>query len=124
MLNDYPFRIDNTAIPFFPSQWSDSEPPVENTLQSEGGTDMIEQVRNKKFEAKLSFKLADRHWVSFFKALQRRSSFLFSYYEVETGEYASVTAILRDFSKSYVRGSEKLEAVDGVWEISFTIREL
>lgn len=120
----YPFKFDNTIIPFFPSKWDDEEPPIENTLQSEGGTDMIEQVRSKKYSADLSFKIADRTWVAFFKSYQRRASFQFSYYEVETDGYAVVTAILRDFKKSLVQDSEDLTAVSGVWECSFTVREL
>ena len=123
-VKDYPFKIDNTVIPFFPSSWEDEEPPVENVLQSEGGTEMIEQVREKKYSASISIKVAGRQWVSFFKACQRRSSFQFTYYEVETGTYTSVTAILRNFKKTLRKDSEELTEVDGVWECSFIIREL
>lgn len=123
-VKDYPFKIDNTVIPFFPSSWQDEEPPIENTLQSEGGTDMIEQVREKKYSASISIKVAGREWVAFFKACQRRSSIQFSYYEVETGEYNTVTAILRGFNKSLIKNSEDLEAVDGIWQCSFKITEL
>lgn len=123
-VKDYPFKIDSTTIPFFPSRWEDAEPPVENTLQSEGGTDMIEQVREKKYEASISITVAGREWVSFFKSCQRKASFTFYYYEVETGQYNSITAILRDFKKALRKNSEELTEVDGVWECSFTIREL
>lgn len=123
-VKDYPFKFDNTVIPFFPKGWEDSEPPVENILQSEGGTDMIEQVREKKYTANINLKVAGREWVGFFKSYQRKPSFQFTYYEVETGAYTSVTAVLRDFTKSLVEDSEDLTAVDGVWECSFRITEL
>ncbi len=123
-VKQYPFKFDSTTIPFFPTQWQDSEPPVETSLMSEGGTEMIEQTRAKKYTASISMRVAGREWVGFFKSYQRKSSFTFYYYEVETGAYTSVTAILRDFQKSLVKYSEDLTTVDGVWECSFTIREL
>lgn len=122
-ISQYPPKFDNTVLPFWPAGWDDSEEPVENTMQSEAGTDLIEQVRESKLVASISMRLADRQWVAFFKAYERAESFAFSFYDVETGHYKTKTCRLRNFRKKKVKDSEKLAAVNGIWEISFTITE-
>lgn len=121
-ISEYPIKFDDTVIPFWP-EMSDSEEPVENMMQSEGGTDMIEQVRESKLVASISMRLADRSWVAFFKSYERRDSFNFSFYDVETGGYKTKLCRLRGFQKKRLKHSEELRAVNGVWDISFTITE-
>lgn len=122
-MKDYPFKFDTTVLPFFPSEWDDSEQPIENIMQSEAGTDIIEQIRVGKLQVELSMKVADRAWVKFFKEYERKESFQFYYYDVETDGYKHKTCRLRKLKKSLVKDSEELSAVKGIWKVSFVITE-
>lgn len=122
-MKDFYFKFDSTPLTFWPASWSDSEDPIETLIQSEGGTDMIEQTRTGKLNVEISLKVQDTTWVKFFKEYERKDSFQFYYFDVETNAYKNKTCRLRNLRKSLVKDSEQLNSTKGVWEVSFTITE-
>lgn len=122
VLNDYPIMFDGAAVPF-PSTWRQTKNKVTTSLQSEGGTDLIQAIRKDKLHIDASFRVVNDNWVKFFAQFDARDSFTLKQYSPLTSNYEERTVRLENFSYNHVRKSEKLTQVTGVWEISFSLEE-
>lgn len=123
-INNYPFKFDNTIIPFWPSKWGRNNNPIRETMQSEGGRDMMQIIRAEKISVPFNCSVADDEWAGFFETYSKKESFVVSIYSPVTHGYEVHTMYMNGFSCNPRKGSEKLTEVAGVWEISFTLEEL
>lgn len=122
-LNDYPIKFDNTALPFFPSSWGRSLAKINNKQQSEGGKDIIQTIRLKKLSVPISCAVADDAWCDFFEEYYEKDSFTLSIYSPRLGGYEQKTVRIDSLDITPRKHSEKLAAVTGVWDITFTLEE-
>lgn len=122
VLNDYPIKFNNTALPF-PTGWQQTFNKVQSSLQSEGGTDLIQSIRKNKLSVSAQFVVADDALVKFFKQCDMMDSFTLSQYSPLTSTYEERTVRMENFSYQHRRKSEKLTAVTGVWDVSFNLEE-
>lgn len=122
VLNDYPIKFNDTALPF-PTGWQQTFNKVQSSLQSEGGTDLIQSIRKNKLSVSAQFVVADDALVKFFKQCDMLDSFTLSQYSPLTSTYEERTVRMENFSYSSRRKSEKLTAVTGVWDVSFNLEE-
>lgn len=120
-LADFPAMFNTTEIPFFYGQ--ETYEKIQTTSMSESGKDLVQIVRTSKLSVSCSFNLADVAWVKTFKEFSILPSFTLKLYDVVTDAYAEHTVRMEDYTQTRVRFSDKLEAVKGVWNVSFTIKE-
>ena len=122
-ISQYPPMFGDTTVPFFPVL--DNAPKnIENKNQSEGGRDIIQTIRKDKLFTSVSLSVADDAWVRFFYDLYKNyDSVVFKQYSPLLQGYDTRTVRIEDFRYKMVKKSEKLEAVAGVWEMSFNIEE-
>lgn len=126
LLANYPIKINNTALPS-PSSWSESSRVVENVLVTEAGTDLIDVTRYDKLEIAVNYKIAESaaggEWAKFFKSISVLDSVTVSRYDILAQDYEDRTMRVRNFRANLVPKSDRLSAVNGVWNISFTLLE-
>lgn len=122
-LSDYPVYMNSTEIPFFASSWQRKPKKLQNANQSEGGRDIIQQIRKDKMEISVSYDIADYTWVKFFEELNEMDSFVLKEYSPKLNAYSERTVRIEDFADNPVDHSEKLSSVIGVWNVSFTLVE-
>lgn len=122
-LNDYPIKFDSTTIPFFPTTWQRTPKKIQNTNQSEGGSDIVQVIRTGKMSISVAFAIADDTWVKFFEEYSEKDSFQISEYSPKTGAYQTITVRMEDFSDGARRKSYGLTSVKGVWDVTFTLEE-
>ena len=120
-LSDYPTMFNTTEIPFF--YGTETYEKVQTTSLSESGKDLVQIVRTSKLSISCSFNIADVEWVQTFRQFSLLPSFTLKLYDPLTDDYAEHTVRMEDYSHTRVRFSDRLEAVKGVWNVSFTIRE-
>lgn len=120
-LSDFPAKFNTTEIPFF--YGSEAFEKVQTTSVSESGKDLVQIVRNSKLTLSCSFNVADVAWVKTFREFSLMSAFTLSLYDVVSDAYETYSVRIEDYSQNKVRFSEQLEAVKGVWNVSFTIKE-
>lgn len=122
-LNDYPIKMNSTALPFFPTSWERTPRKIETENQSEGGTDIVQRVRRDKLRVSATFVLADAEWVKFFEDLNDLDDFTLEEYDPREEGYKERTVRMKDLSNAPRRKSNELTDVLGVWEVSFTLEE-
>lgn len=122
-LRDYPIKFDDTVLPFFPTSWQRTPQKIQNTNQSEGGTDIVQQIRKGKLNIQASFALADVTWIKFFEEYNDKDDFVLSEYSPLKGDYDTHTVRMEGLTNTPRRKSEELTAVTGVWDVSFTLEE-
>ena len=122
-ISQYPPMFGDTTMPFFPV-FDNAPKNIENKNQSEGGRDIIQTIRTDKFFASVDLSVADDAWVSFFYDLYiNEESVVFKQYSPLLHGYDTRTVRITDFRYHMEKKSEKLEAVAGVWKMSFNIEE-
>lgn len=121
-LSNFPYKINNTALPF-PTSWSVSPDIVETVKQSEGGTDMVMVVRRNKRKINVSYKIADSDWLKKLLEFYALDSLTVQQFNPLNNAYESMTMRMRGFTYTPVRKSHELTAVTGVWDISFSLEE-
>ena len=122
-ISQYPFMFDSTTLPFFPGDWQRANNPLRNILQSEGGQDMVQTLRAKKISIPFTTVVADDTWAGFFEEYSEKGSFTVKVYSPRTHGYDTLTMRMEGYSCKPHKGSEKLTAVAGVWDVSFTLVE-
>jgi hypothetical protein len=121
-LKDYPPIYDGTTLPFFPE--ADIDPKeIAKTFRSEGGHDIKQSFRKDKWSISVKTKLADDEWVAFFYGLSLGDGFVYQQYSPLLHGYTSRNVRMENFKFKQVKDSEVLTAVNGVWEVSFTLEE-
>ncbi len=121
-LKDFPIKFGTTSLPF-PTGWTQTFNKVQSSLQSEGGTDLIQSIRKNKLHIDAQFAVADDTWVKFFKQCDMLDSFTLSQYSPLTSTYEERTVRMENFSYSSRRKSELLDTVTAVWDVSFSLEE-
>lgn len=121
MLNDYPVNFDSEQIPY-PTSWSESPEVVENTYQTEAGTDQVDVVRYDKMTITVSFVCTSR-WAKKFKAYSKKNSIAVSYWDADAGNYATRTMRIRGYKQDRHENSRYTPNTEGLWDVSFNLNE-
>jgi len=124
--SNYPIVFDSTTMPS-PSEWNEKSAVVENVNITEAGTDQVEVVRNDKLSISVKYKIAESNaggdWAKTLKAFSKQTSIQVKRYDILAQAYETRSMRMRDFTANLVHKSDYLTAVNGVWEISFTLLE-
>ena len=125
MIETYPIMFNSTELPS-PSQWDETSEVVENVNVTEAGTDQVEVTRYDKLTVNVKYRIAEDLTggiANTLKDFSKKASFTLKRYDVLAQAYEERTVRMRDFKMSLVPKSEYLTAVNGVWEITFTLKE-
>lgn len=125
MIETYPIMFNSTELPS-PSQWDETSEVVENVNVTEAGTDQVEVTRYDKLTVNVKYRIAEEPTggiANTLKEFSKKASFTLKRYDVLAQAYEERTVRMRDFKASLVPKSEYLTAVNGVWEITFTLKE-
>ena len=118
---DYPIKFNTTVIPF-PSGWEENPNVVENTFQTEAGTDKVEVIRYDKLSVSVSMKCLSS-LVTTLGSFSRMDSFTLKRYNPTNDTYEERTVRMRGFKYKLVPKSQDLGATKGIWEVSFNLEE-
>lgn len=105
-----------------PTSWNESYSTIESESTSEAGTSMVEVVRMDILTATASFQVSSR-WLHILYELSLKSEMTLTKYDPRTNGTRTRTVRIRDFSAEFVKNSEKLRTTNGLWNVSFTIKE-
>lgn len=121
MLNDYPVKFDNETIPF-PTGWDESPEVVENTYETEAGTDQVDVVRYDKMTISASFTTTSR-WAKKFREYSKRDTIEVSYWDADVGNYNTRTMRIRGYKQTRNDNSRYTQGTEGIWNVSFNLNE-
>ena len=123
---NYPIYFDTTQI-LSPHSWEEKSNVVETVNETEAGTDQIDVTRYDKLSVSVSYAIAESEdgggWAKILKGFSKYNSFTLKRYDILLGGYEERTVRMRNFSANLKPKSDYLPAVNGVWEISFTLEE-
>ena len=119
----YTLETGMITIPFPATNWAISNSTIENVQQSEGGTDIVQVVRQKKAHISAQFRVSDVEWVKKFLDLSMQDGIELSQYDPITDDYETLNVRMRNVEYSNVRKSQLLTGVKGVWDVSFELEE-
>lgn len=123
MLKNYPIKFDNTAIPF-PNSLDISNEVLENINETEAGTDIAQIRRMEKLTISMSFRLMDSY-LAFFEGYAYSSNTIgVSLYSATDKAYQTKTMRMRNFQYKLVESSEKVQDINGMYDISFSLIEM
>lgn len=120
-MKDYPVIFDETPL-LRPTKWTESKDVLENVMTTEAGTDYIELIRYK-LSISAGFGVTGR-WAAVFQEFSEHDTIEVKIYDVIQEDYVTRTMRMRDYKAKLEKNSELLEAVNGVWDISFTLEEI
>lgn len=129
MLSNYPLLFGSTAL-LFPTKWDEKYEQIENVNVSESGADVVQVTREEKLRLSLAYKITGDLLPTFeYYRKHPTDTISVSIWDAEGGGtategYVTKTMRMRNFSKSLVRKSQELGAVNGVWNISFDLIEM
>lgn len=121
MLKDYPIYFNETEL-YPPSKWEESTETIENEYQTEAGTDKISVVRHGKLSVSAQFR-CHSPWLGTFKTFSEMDSFTLRTYDPMVNGYVERNVRMRDFKSNYIEFSENVEDTNGVWDVSFSLKE-
>lgn len=125
LYNTFPIMFDSTTMPS-PSKWQETSKVVENVNTTEAGTDQVEVVRYDKLTIDVTYKIAEatsNGIVKTLKEFSKQDSIAVKKYDVITCAYETRYMRIRNFKAQLKSKSDMLTAVNGVWEVSFTLQE-
>lgn len=130
LFNTYPITINNHELPS-PSSWQISFGVIETVMTTEAGTDVVDATRVGKITITAQFKLAEGasstdaigQEVKTLQGFATAGVLTVKYYDPGTAAYIEKTMRMRDFSATLVAKSDKLTAVNGVWNVGFKLIE-
>lgn len=119
------YKFNDTEI-LYPLSWNESYEVIENTGQSEAGTDLVNVVRYGKMSVSCSFRVTST-WLATFKSFRDLDSFTLSICVGYDGNddpiYETHTVRMRGFAQDRMPKSEDIGVTVGIWDISFTLEE-
>lgn len=121
MLKDYPTIINNIQL-FPPDKWEETSEVVEETYQTEAGTDQASVTRYDKLAVDAQYRV-NSEWLKQFKMWAKVDSLDVSIYDATANGYTYRVMRMRDFKASPVEWSERMKDTDGIWNISFSLEE-
>lgn len=122
MYADYPIYFDDIKIPMPQSGWSETSNVVENTEMSEGGTDMLDIIRMDKLSIAVSTSCFS-DVAKIYEEFSKKPNITVKFYDIMNETYQERLMRMRSFSKAYRKDTDKIEATNGIWDISFTLEE-
>ena len=120
--DDYPIMFNQTEI-IWALSWTEKSNVVETEAQTEAGTDILIVARKDKLEVSAQYKCTDT-WVKTFKEFSLLDSFTLKSYDPVSDAYKTRTVRMRNFNTSLIRYSWDLGVTEGIWKVSFTLKEL
>ena len=117
----YPIMFDSTEV-YYPSSFEVVPQTVEKVNQTEAGTDQVQLVRTGKCDFNFATKCLSSHLVTF-ETFSTKASFTFKYYDPALSGYATKVVRMRNFKYNVIKNSYDLDGVDGVYDVSFTLKE-
>ena len=121
MLKDYPTIINNIQL-FPPDKWEETSEVVEETYQTEAGTDQASVTRYDKLAVDAQYRV-NSEWLKQFKMWAKVDSLNVSIYDATANGYTNRVMRMRGFKASPVEWSERMKDTDGIWNISFSLEE-
>lgn len=119
---DFPIYFDNTEISIKARRWNMTYANMSSLSQTEDGGDHVEFLRFGKVTVSAQFRCTDE-WAYQLKQFSAIPSFTLRYYDISIKGYASRTVRMDGFSANLISGSERLNATNGVYEVSFNLVE-
>lgn len=121
MLADFPILFNNTPIPN-PNNYSESSEVVEEVNETEAGTDVVIMVRKDKLTASLSFNCSSL-WAKKFAEFRDTEPLSVSIYDAKTEAYKTRSMRIRSYQSNLVENSWRSRRTNGLYEISFELKE-
>ena len=121
MLSEYPIYFDDVKL-FTPESWEESYAVIENTNQTEAGTDQVIVTRYDKLSVSASFKCSSR-WAAKFAEFRDKDSIQVKLYDLKTQDYKTRTMRMRNFKTGPEKNSEKTKGTNGLYTVSFDLEE-
>lgn len=121
MLKDYPVTFDGIEVMPW-SKWDEDREVIENTYQTEAGTDQIDVVRYGKLSVSCQYRCHDE-WLRIFTDFSERDSIEVSSYDTKQAMSTVKIMRIRDFKASPIEFSESVADTNGVWNVSFKLEE-
>lgn len=123
MLNNYPIKFNNVAIPF-PNSLDIGNEVLENINETEAGTDVAQIRRISKLTLSMSFRLMNSYLAIFEGYAFSTSTISVSFYSATANAYQTKTMRMRNFKYKLVEQSEKVNDINGMYDISFELIEM
>lgn len=121
MLSEYPIYFDDFKL-FTPESWEESYAVIENTNQTEAGTDQVIVTRYDKLSVSASFKCSSR-WAAKFAEFRDKDSIQVKLYDLKTQDYKTRTMRMRNFKTGPEKNSEKTRCTNGLYTVNFDLQE-
>lgn len=122
MYSSFPIYFDQTAIPTPQTGWEELSNVIENTQQSEAGTDMIDVVRYDKLSITITTS-GDSNLAKLYKFFSKQDSIQVKIYDVLDEAYKTRTMRMRNLTLSRRKNTDNLSTTNGIWDISCTLEE-
>lgn len=119
---DYPIYFDTTEITIRHRQWNRVYSNVLNINQTEDGHDDVEVIRLGKATIAAQFRCTDT-WAATLAAFNDQPSIAVKYYDVVTKAYVTMNMRMDNLSVREIKGSDRLSATNGVYDVSFNLVE-
>lgn len=121
MLKDFPIYFDDKEIMQW-SKWEESHEVVENTYATEAGTDQVDVVRYDKLSVSCQFR-CHSEWLANFSDFAKKNIIQVKLYDSALQDYTTRKMRMRDFKTVPIEHSEKMKDTNGVWDVSFVLKE-
>lgn len=123
MLNSYPYKINNIAIPY-PDSWSEKPKKLANTFETEAGTMKKIIVRTSKLSISASFTVTS-FWLKKFQQFRDMDVLTLSKFNAQAGGYSDYTVCIDDESFEYdlITASRFANNTNGLYRLSFNLEE-
>lgn len=121
MLKDYPIIFDQTELPK-PEKWAEKYETVETVNETEAGTDQVLVARYGKLTVSAAFNCTSA-MAQTFATFRDAGPISVQMYDLKDAAYKTRTMRIRGFSSTPVDHSEKVPDTNGLYEISFELKE-
>lgn len=123
ILKNFPIKINDTAIPFSGSM-DEKYDTIETKNTSEAGTDVIQVTRLNKLTLSISYTMLSDFIPTLEGWSDELTALAVKIYDFRTAAYKQRNMVMRNYHKSIVKHSEKLEVTTGIWKVSFDLIEI
>lgn len=115
------FKFDNDSVPFVKRE-SASYSNDQTSTKTEGGRNIIQKFRTDIFKMSFSTRcLSDM--AHLYHTYSLKDSFVLSYYDTYMNATKTRIVHMENYSESLVENSNKLDATNGIYDVSFTLEE-
>lgn len=119
MLN--PIKFDGEEI-IEPQSWSEDSEVIETVSETEAGTSQVAVTRYDKQSITCTFQCTHR-WAKKFKEYSKQDEISVSFYDILTESYTARQMRIRDFKVSLEKNSWRTPNTNGLWNVSFSLKE-